>query len=177
MTRRAPSERVGHRVTADCRALDLNPRTFHSDFAGLFLFAFDLARMPLDDILAAVQMPGTKMIPAGCAVRSLLALKLWGIGRPSHVMPETLDEGLAFFAGLNAMPKRTALTEYSVRVDPTFAGPLMHRWYDAAVRLATVMGSGTSFDLDLHTIPYHGHQALLQKALCPPSVADGSGVS
>ena len=119
--------------------------------------------MGLDDILEQVGMPRTRMIPAGCAVRSLLALKLSGIGRPSQVMAETLDEGLALFAGLNAICKRTVLTEYSIQVDPTFAGPLMHRWYHAAAQLADVVGTGASVDLDFHTIPYHGDQALLQK--------------
>ncbi len=60
-------------------------------------------------------LPGSAMIPPGCAFRALLALKLWGIGRPSRVMPEALDEGLALFAGLNAVPKRATLTEYSCR--------------------------------------------------------------
>ena len=163
LPRRPAQQRAPVAAKADRRQLDLNPRTFHSDFAGLFLFAFDLARMQLDDMLAAVKMPGTSMIPAGCAVRSLLALKLSGIGRPSQVMAETLDEGLALFAGLNAIAKRTALTEYSIHVDPTFAAPLMHRWYHAAVKLADVIGGGQSIDLDFHTIPYHGDQALLEK--------------
>ena len=127
------------------------------------MFAFDLARVGLDEMLDQVNMPGTRMIPAGCAVRSLLALKLSGVGRPSQVMAETLDQGLALFTGLNAIPKRTTLTEYSIQVDPTFAGPLMHRWYHAAAQLANVVGTGASVDLDFHTIPYHGHQALLQQ--------------
>ena len=63
-------------------------------------------------------MPGSAMIPAGCAFRALLALKLWGIGRPSHITPETLDGGMALFAGLNAVPRRSTLTEFSCRVDP-----------------------------------------------------------
>ena len=155
--------RTPRTVTADRRKLDLSERSFHTEFAGLFLFAFDLARMGLDDILEQVGMPRTRMIPADCAVRSLLALKLSGIGRPSQVMAETLDQGLALFAGLNAICKRTVLTEYSIQVDPTFAGPLMHRWYHAAAQLADVVGTGASVDLDFHTIPYHGDQALLQK--------------
>ncbi len=163
LPRRPPHQRSPVTTIADRRKLDLASRTFHTDFAGLFLFAFDLARMQLDPMLIAAGMPGTRMIPAGCAVRSLLALKLSGIGRPSQVMAETLDEGLALFAGLNAIPKRTTLTEYSIQVDPTFAGPLMHQWYHAAAKLADALGPGRSIDLDFHTIPYHGDQALLQK--------------
>ena len=150
-------------IPANRKKLDPTPRSFSTDFAGLFLFAFDLARMELDEMLDQVNMPGTRMIPPGCAVRSLLALKLSGVGRPSQVMAETLDQGLALFTGLNAIPKRTTLTEYSIQVDPTFAGSLMHRWYHAAAQLANVAGTGASVDLDFHTIPYHGHQALLQQ--------------
>ena len=163
LPRRSVLQRAPRTIRADRRKLDLRERTFHTDFAGLFLFAFDLAQIDLDSLVKQVQMPGTRMIPAGCAVRSLLALKLSGIGRPSQVMAESLDPGLALFAGLNAIPKRTVLTEYSILVDPTFAGPLMHRWYHAAANLSNVLGNGTSIDLDFHTIPCHGDQALVQK--------------
>jgi hypothetical protein len=38
-------------------------------------------------------------------MRSLLALKLFGSARHRHVMSYVLDEGLALFAGVNAIPK------------------------------------------------------------------------
>jgi len=41
----------------------------------------------------------------------LLALKLFGNARHSHVMSSVFDEGLALFAGLNVIPKRSFLTE------------------------------------------------------------------
>ena len=151
------------RTIADRRNLDLSPRSFHTGFGGLFLFAFDLARMKIDTMVHNADLPGTTMIPPECAFLSLLALKLYGIGRPSHVMAETLDEGLGLFTGLNVIPKRTTLTEYSIEVDPKFSDPLMHQWYHAAVRLSDVIGGGQSVDLDFHTIPYHGDDALLQK--------------
>ena len=166
LPRRSPEARSVHTlrgVRADRRALDLSSRSFHTDFGGLFLLAFDLARLDLDAMLKKEAMYGTRRIPAGCAVRSLLALKLMGLGRPSRSMADTLDQGLALFAGLNAIPKRSVLTEYSMHVDPSFAGPLMDRWYHQAMALGPPLGQGRSFDLDFHTIPYHGDQALLQK--------------
>ena len=165
LPRRTASERSVRAlsgVRADRRALNLQPRTFETDFGGLFLFAFDLARMGMDDLLEG--MPGSDLIPAGCAVRSLLALKLWGIGRPSQIMAETLDEGLALFAGLNAIPKRSTLSEYSARCDPHFTQELLHRWFDAVGnKLGLSLGGGKSFDLDFHTIPYHGDEAVMEK--------------
>ena len=166
MPRRSPDQRSVRAirgVRADRRALDLSPQTFRTDFAGLFLFAFDLARMNLDTLCDQVGLPGTSRIPAHCAVRSLLALKLWGIGRPARIMAEVMDQGLALFAGLNAIPKRSKLSAYSTQVDSAFAAPLMDHIYHQAVRLGPAMGQGRSFDLDFHTIPYHGDEALLQK--------------
>src|SRR4051812_11839627 len=84
---------------ADVRQLDLTPRSFRTKSGGLFLFLPWLVSADLDTILAKAGLPGTKMVPAACAVRSLLALKLFGNARHSHVMSSVLDEGLALFAG------------------------------------------------------------------------------
>ncbi len=120
-----------------------------------------LAQIPLESILEEVGFPGTKMIPARQAILSLLGLKLFGKARHSHVMGYVMDEGLALFAGLNAIPKRAFLTEYSCRIDPTSYPKLMRRWFDAVGRLG--LKRGTSFDLDFHTIPFHGEDALIEK--------------
>ena len=97
---------------ADVRQLNLEPRHFRTKFGGLFLFLPLLARVPLDRILDRAGFPGSQMVPAGQAMRSLLALKLFGSARHSHVMSDVFDEGLALFAGLNVIPKRSFLTEY-----------------------------------------------------------------
>ena len=146
---------------ADCRELDLSPRRFRTKFGGLFLFVPYLARLPLETMLAKAGFPGSKMIPAAHALRSLLALKLYGSGRHSHVMSDVFDPGLALFAGLNMIPKRSFLTEYSCRVSPASYPKLMHLWFDAVGKLA--LERGVSFDLDFHTIPFHGQDALVEK--------------
>lgn len=147
--------------TADVRQLDLAPRSLRTQFGGLFLFLPTLAQVPLDSLLRQIGFPGSQMIPAGAAVRSLLALKLFGSARHSHVMSAVLDEGLALFAGLNVIPKRSFLTEYSCRIDPACYPKLMRRWFDAVGRLGLTRGS--SFNLDFHTIPCHGDDVLLEK--------------
>lgn len=146
---------------ADVGQLDLTPRSFHTKFGGLFLFLPTLAQLPLDRLLKQAGLPGSQMIPSGCAIRALLALKLFGNARHSHVMSYVLDEGLALFAGLNVIPKRSFLTEYSCRIDPECYPQWMRRWFDALSSAG--LSRGTSFDLDFHTIPYHGDDALLEK--------------
>src|SRR6202034_2797852 len=127
----------------------------------LFLFVPYLAQIPLEGMLEQSGFPGTRQLPAGQAVRSLLALKLFGNARHSHVMSYVLDEGLALFAGLNVVPKRSFLTEYSCRIEPTCYPRLMRSWFDAVGRMG--LRRGTSFDLDFHTIPFHGEDALIEK--------------
>jgi hypothetical protein len=76
-------------------------------------------------------------------------------------MSEVLDEGLALFAGLNVIPKRSFLTEYSCRIPPACHGKLMASWLDAVRQQG--LEHGESFDLDFHTIPFHGEDALVEK--------------
>ena len=166
LPRRRDEERPAHArpekaPVADVRCLDLAPRRIRTAFGGLFLFLPDLARIPLDALLEQAGFPGSERIPPGHAVRSLLALKLHGNARHSHVMSSVLDEGLALFAGLNHIPKRSFLTEYSCRIDPASYPKLMRGWFDAAAALG--LGRGSSFDLDFHTIPFHGEDALVEK--------------
>jgi hypothetical protein len=146
---------------ADVGQLNLQPRTVHSKFGGLFLFLPTLAALPFDRIIRQSGLPGSQMVPAAAAVRSLLALKLFGNARHSHVMSYVLDEGLALFAGLNVIPKRSFLTEYSCRINPDCYLGWMRRWFNALSGCG--LSHGTSFDLDFHTIPYHGDDALVEK--------------
>lgn len=158
---RPPVLRSTKAPVADVGELDLSPRKFRTRFGGLFLFMPDMVSASLDRILKEAKFPGSKMVPAGHAMRSLLALKLFGNARHSHVMSYVFDEGLALFAGLNVIPKRAFLTEYSCRIHPDSYPVLMRRWFGAMSRLG--LERGLSFDLDFHTIPYHGDRALVEK--------------
>jgi hypothetical protein len=166
LPRRPDEERPAHphpenAPAADARLLDLSARQFRTRFGGLFLFVPYLSAVPWDKILEQSGFPGTQQIPAAHAMRSLLGLKLYGSARHSHVMSEVFDPGLALFAGLNCIPKRSFLTEYSCRIPPRAYPKLMHRWFEAARELG--LPRGESFDLDFHTIPFHGQDALIQK--------------
>jgi hypothetical protein len=158
---RPPGSRPTTADVADVRQLDLVARSFRTQFGGLFLFLPSLAAIPLDRLLRRAGFPGSEMVPAGCALRSLLALKLFGTARHTHVMSSVLDEGLALFAGLNVIPKRSFLTEYSCRIDPACYPKILRSWFDTLTSLQLPRGS--SFDLDFHTIPFHGDDALVEK--------------
>jgi hypothetical protein len=158
---RAPRVGVTAAAPADVRALDLSPREFRTEFGGLFLFMPMLARSRFDEIINDAGLPGSKMVPAAAAMRSLLALKLTGAARTSHAMASVFDEGLALFAGLNVIPKRSFLTEYSCRIASASYPKLMSAWFEQAGALG--LERGVSFHLDFHTIPFHGEDALIEK--------------
>jgi len=60
------------------------------------------------------------------------------------------DEGLALFAGLNVVPKRSFLTEYSCRVAPQAHEKLMRLWFNAIRQIGLPRDS---FDLDSTRFP------------------------
>jgi hypothetical protein len=158
---RATTPRTEAAPLADARQLDLSPQNFRTQFGGLFLFVPYLTKIPLERMLEQSGFPGTQQIPAAQAMRALLAMKLFGSARHSHVMSSVFDQGLALFAGLNVIPKRSFLTEYSCRIPPAAYPKLMSRWFDALKSLD--FQHGVSFDVDFHSIPFHGEDALLQK--------------
>lgn len=166
LPRRTDEERPAHpqpdqAPVADVQQLDLSSRQFRTQFGGLFLFVPYLSEVPWKAVFERNGFPGSKMIPASHAMRSLLGLKLYGSARHSHVMSRVFDPGLALFAGLNCIPKQSFLTEYSCRIVPQDYPKAMHQWFEAMKRLG--LPRGESFDLDFHTIPFHGEDALLQK--------------
>ena len=114
---------------ADARAFNLSPRRFPTRCGGLFLFLPDLMRLGLEQMADTARLPGSKMIPRTHALRACLALKLWAIERKSHVMALVADEGLGLFCGLNRIPKKSYLSEYSSRTTPKHTSALLGAWH------------------------------------------------
>jgi len=146
---------------ADVRAFSLEPRSFRTRCGGLFLFVADLVQLGVDEIARRTGLPGSKMIPAGHALRSCLALKLWSIERKSHVMALVADEGLAFFSGLNASPKKSYLSEYASRVESSKTTRLLAVWHDQVT--GEGLFPGHSFNLDFHSVPYYGEHPVIER--------------
>ena len=146
---------------ANVRRLDLSPRSFRTSLAGLFLFVPLLDRIDLPAVVTAARLPGSKMIPAAQAVRSLLALKLIGTERKSHVMDLVTDQAIALFAGINVVPKRSYLAAYSSRIDHRACLRFMEAWLDQVEQAG--LPHGASFDLDFHSVPANSAQEPLEK--------------
>jgi hypothetical protein len=146
---------------ADVRAFSLTPRKFSTPCGGLFLFVPDLIQLDLEQIASKSRMPGSKMIPAGHALRACLSLKLWSVERKSHIMPLVADEGLALFSGLNASPKKSYFSEYSSRIHSEKTLQLLAHWHEQLC--GENLFPGHSFDLDFHSVPYYGEDPVVER--------------
>src|SRR3954465_14886209 len=141
---------------ADVRMLSPEPRSFRTRLGGLWLFVPLMRDIRLAEVLSKADLPGSTPIPAEQALRTLLALKLIGKERKSHVMDLVCDEGIALFAGLNVVPKRSYLAAYSSRVGRRANARLLEAWSDEIHRVG--LPRGHSFDLDFHTIPANAQE-------------------
>jgi hypothetical protein len=158
---RPPVTRPELAAVADVRELDLGPRSFRTRLGGLFVFVPLMRMLRLHEVIRQAQLPGTTMIPAEQAVRSLLALKLVDKERKSHVMSLVSDQGLALFAGLNVVPKRSYLAGYSSSVDDRMIHQLMAAWLAEVPRAG--LTHGQSLDLDFHSVPANSSEEPLEK--------------
>jgi hypothetical protein len=121
----------------------------------------DMVKLNLPELATVAGLPGSKSIPASHALLSTLALKLWSIERKSHVMSLVADSGLGLFAGLNVIPKKSFLSEYSHRLERRHTLRLLGAWQEKLSGSGIV--AGESINLDFHSLPYAGEHPVVQK--------------
>jgi hypothetical protein len=92
---------------------------------------------------------------------SILALKLLGTERYAHVGDHSFDPGLWLFAGLNVLPKCTALSSYSYSLDQVHINRLQEAFVNNAFRLGIYDKS--VINLDFHTVPHYGDESVLEE--------------
>lgn len=147
---------------ADVRQLDWEDfENFETQGSALFVLPPQIVEWGLHRWVRQARLPGSKMIPALQSVLSMLALKLVGRERLSHVMDVCFDPGFALFAGMNVLPKTTAISTYSYRVTREMTASLLESYTKTLKRLK--LTPGQSFNLDFHAIPHRGEEAVLEK--------------
>jgi transposase len=139
---------------------DLDGQRFNSSSAGIFLFSPFLCQLDIDKVVRAAGLPGSKVIPARSYLLSLLALKLLGTERYAHVGDHAFDPGLGLFAGLNVLPKCTALSTYSYSLDEVHILKLQKAFIKNATKLG--LYDGQFVNLDFHTVPHYGEESVLE---------------
>jgi hypothetical protein len=167
--RRPEAERGGpaREIQARAEAVDFAtlPERAETRLAGLLLAVPDLIALGLPGMVAAAGYPSTGKIPALSYVLSLLALKLTSTRRVSHVYDIAADPGAALLAGLTALPKATALTTYSYRLQHSRQAAFLAALDKAA--LAAGLADGEALNLDFHAVMHWGDDPVLEKHYVP----------
>jgi transposase len=134
--------------------------------AGLFLLIPELVALDLPGLVKDAGWPSTSQLGAIRSVLALLALKLSGRRRRSHVRSVVHDPALGLFAGLNVLPKTWHLTTYSYRTSRSqqlaFFEALGPRLRDAG------LVGDAGLNLDFHAIMSYGeNDTVLEKHYVP----------
>jgi DDE family transposase len=167
--RRPDAGRGGVRrdIQPRAEALDFTtlPERAETRLAGLLLVIPDLIDLGITDMTAAAGYPSSAKIPALSYVLSLLALKLTSTRRISHVYDVAADPGAALFAALTALPKATALTTYSYRLEHRKQAAFLAALDNAS--LAAGLADGGALNLDFHAVMHWGDDPVLEKHYVP----------
>jgi len=154
----------GAKVPAVSEALTISAVTgkhVGCEAAGVFLFAPFIEKLNISNIVKKADLPGTKMIPATSYLLSFLALKLIGTERYAHMGDHGFDAGLGLFAGLNVLPKCTAMSTYSYGLDSVHLLRLQKAFVKQANKLQ--LYDSSVINLDFHTVPHFGDESVLEK--------------
>ena len=141
------------------------PKRVATKVAGVFLAIPELVALDLPRLVAEAGYPGTRVIPAVSTILSLLCLKLVAMRPVSHVYDLAADPAAGLFAGLCALPKATALTDYSYRTSHGMQASLLRGL--GSSMLAVGLSDGETFDLDFHAIMHYGDDPVLEEHYVP----------
>jgi len=148
---------VSHRIHIS----EFDNRSIDCDAAGVFLFAPFIEKLNINQVVKKARLPGSKTIPAINYFLSFLALKLLGTQRYAHMGEHSFDPGTGLFAGLNVLPKCTAMSTYSYSIDPTHLLRLQKTFVQQVTKLG--LYDRSVINLDFHTVPHFGNESVLQK--------------
>ncbi len=134
--------------------------------AGLYFFLPYILEAGLPELIASAQLPQSQIIGALQANLAMLAVKLIGQQRLSHIQNYDHEPGLGLFAGLNVLPKATYMGTYSCLCSQD----MLMNFQSQALKKFTEHYPGfyqsPYINLDFHSIPHYGEQSQMEKVWC-----------
>ncbi len=142
-------------------SLELTAEKFIAEHgAGPLVFLPLMEKLGVAEAIKSAGFPSTSELDDLQSVLSFLALKLLGGLRWSHDTKWNMDRALGLFAGLNVLPKSTALSTYYYRVSRSqnkrFLSALSRIFRDDELE-------NGEFNLDFKSIPHWGDASVLEK--------------
>lgn len=132
-----------------------------SAVGGIFLMAPLLEHFGIPKLIGKARLPSSAKISALNYILSMLALKLIGKERLSQIDDFNFDRGLGLFAGLNVLPKCTAISTYSYRLSSKHIRDFMTGFVTSQNKFKIYVSN--TINLDFHTIQHYGDESILEE--------------
>lgn len=133
---------------------------------GIFFFIPYIIESGIIDIVKQAGLPASSTIGAEQACLSMLALKLIGAERLSHIGDYDKEPGLGVFAGLNVLPKNTYMTTYSCLTSTEMILDFQEKIVSGLKQMYPRLYNGDYINLDFHSIPHYGELSEMEKVWC-----------
>lgn len=153
-------------IPEKARRLDfdqLDEGSFDCQVGGIYYFIPYMLQTGIHELIEGSAFPETGQLSSLNSVLSILALKLMGQERLSHINNFSFDQGFGLFAGLNVLPKATAISTYSYGMDGRATTAFMKDFVSAIDSLDGDYYDGKTINLDFHTIPHFGEDPPLDE--------------
>lgn len=144
----------------------LKPFRYDCPVAGAFFFLPYLMESGVLEILEKCRLPKSSSIKAEQACLSMLLLKLMGSDRLSHMNDYDQESGLAVFAGLNFLPKKSYMSSYSCRTSEEVLQDFQLQLMTLFQKKYPDFYQSSFINLDFHSIPHFGEQSRMEKVWC-----------
>ena len=133
---------------------------------GIFFFLPYIIESGIIDIVKKSKLPGSSVIGPVQACLSMLALKLIGNERLSHMESYDKEMGLGLFAGLNVLPKNTYMSTYSCLSSTETILGFQKQIVGSLKQKYPLLYNGNYINLDFHSIPHYGDLSEMEKVWC-----------
>jgi len=133
---------------------------------GIFFFIPYIIESGIIDIVKKSELPSSSVIGSVQACLSMLALKLIGNERLSHMESYDKEIGLGVFAGLNVLPKNTFMSTYSCLSSTEMILDFQKQMVENLIQKYPLLYNGNYINLDFHSIPHYGELSEMEKVWC-----------
>ena len=142
---------------------EIEPFKIDCPTSGLFFFLPYIIESGIIDIVKKCALPNSKDVDSTQAALSMLALKLMGNERLSHMQSYDKEPTLGFFAGLNVLPKSTYMSTYSCRTSESILSDLQQQIISNLRKKYPDCYDSKFINLDFHSIPHFGDESQMEK--------------
>jgi Transposase DDE domain len=156
-------------ISARAKLLDfekLKPFRYDCPSVGIFFFLSYLIESDILSVLKKCKLPESSIISAEQACLSMLALKLIGSERLSHMQDYDHEPGLGLFAGLNFLPKKSFMASYSCRTSEAMLQGFQQQLMTLFQKKYPKFYQSNFINLDFHSIPHFGDESKMEKVWC-----------